>query len=343
MSAPREERLLELLLAEPAGLGDAERRELDELRADPTLAGTVAETEAAVTDARAAARRAAAADLTSLREGRLVGRILALTTREDLSWRGELRLLRRFVVERLAQSPALRWVAASLVLHLCALPFFGTELVELLDPRVRLRFEPPVELPAEPQDELAVEDTPPLPDPAGEAGGPDPAAIDNALRRARFELSRARAEGRVPPPPAAGALVGVPLEIRLLAARSRGLEERTWEAWLEDGEGLAAAGAQARALWVEVLLDRHVLTGRRAAVLAPTLNRLALAPDTPLARHALDRARAYGLWEAPAGFDPDRAPAALGPAWRAALERTLVRDPDATPSALDAWLQAWLR
>lgn len=52
----------------------------------------------------------------------LVARILATTTREDLSWSGDLRLVGGFLRDRLRSSRLLRFVAASLLLHLIALP-----------------------------------------------------------------------------------------------------------------------------------------------------------------------------------------------------------------------------
>jgi hypothetical protein len=48
--------------------------------------------------------------------------ILVRTTREDVSWRGDLRLVRGFLRQRLSASIVLRVVAASLLVHLAALP-----------------------------------------------------------------------------------------------------------------------------------------------------------------------------------------------------------------------------
>jgi hypothetical protein len=55
----------------------------------------------------------------------LVDKILVSTTREDLSWRGDLRLVGGFVRQRLRSSRLLRVVAASLLLHVIALPVFA--------------------------------------------------------------------------------------------------------------------------------------------------------------------------------------------------------------------------
>ncbi len=52
----------------------------------------------------------------------LAQRILARTTREDLSWRGDLALIGRHLRGRLASSVWMKLVAASLLVHLIALP-----------------------------------------------------------------------------------------------------------------------------------------------------------------------------------------------------------------------------
>ena len=49
-------------------------------------------------------------------------RILSQTTGEDLSWRGDLRLVGRYLRAGLRFSPVLRVAAASLLFHLAALP-----------------------------------------------------------------------------------------------------------------------------------------------------------------------------------------------------------------------------
>jgi len=69
--------------------------------------------------ARRAARRPA---LAPERERALVERILAATTREDLSRRGDLRLLGAFVRARLRESRVLRLLCWSLAAHLVLVP-----------------------------------------------------------------------------------------------------------------------------------------------------------------------------------------------------------------------------
>jgi len=56
------------------------------------------------------------------RDAALAARVFARTTREDLSWRGDLTLVGGYVRERLSRSVLLRFAAASLLLHVAALP-----------------------------------------------------------------------------------------------------------------------------------------------------------------------------------------------------------------------------
>jgi len=300
---PRDERqelLLELLLeASPDGA------ELASLRKDPELAAQFRETERVLRVSRRLAERDRN-ELPPLREGRLVGRILARTTREDLSWRGDWELWRRFLAERLTSSNALRWVAASLFVHLLALPFFGTELLRSRKEPVAIQ----IELPAVPEEE-PVEFLPALPrwDPAD---GPSPSQIENALRRGRYLLSRLPA---VSPPPGPE-LEDAPLELRLLAERARGLgvggADGELSPWVRETERLDSADPLQLALWAEVLLDAHCLRGDQAPALAFVLSRLyrleSEGMSTGAARRALSRGRSYGLWESDGGFDPAAAP-----------------------------------
>ena len=70
-------------------------------------------------------------------------RVLAVTTREDLGWRGDLRLVGGFLRERLSQSSLLRLAAASLLVHLIAVPaVLAYVLLRQEPPEVRLGFEP---------------------------------------------------------------------------------------------------------------------------------------------------------------------------------------------------------
>lgn len=85
-------------------------------------------------------------------------RILASTTREDVSWRGDLGVFGGFLRHRLHASVLLRVVAASLLIHVAALPvlaYFGWVAPE---PTTHIGFEFPKDLPyreAEPEPEFA--------------------------------------------------------------------------------------------------------------------------------------------------------------------------------------------
>ena len=93
-----------------------------ELLACPRCVASLAELELFLGHCRSAAESVDAAPDSSGSSGRLAERILARTTREDLGWRGDWRLLRGFVGQRLRSSGVLRFAAASLLVHLLALP-----------------------------------------------------------------------------------------------------------------------------------------------------------------------------------------------------------------------------
>lgn len=122
---------------------------------------------------------------------RLAGRVLARTTREDLSWRADLGLVSGFVRRRLRDSLLLRLVAASLVVHLIAAPMVLAYFAFFAPRQLDLKYEPRVEHslpedPVEPARELREPaDTSELPE--GEPGGDDPdgAAPDGDERRQR--------------------------------------------------------------------------------------------------------------------------------------------------------------
>ena len=269
-----------------------------------------------------------------LREGALVGRVLARTTREDLSWRGELLLFAGFVRQRLAASRALRIVAASLLIHLFALPILALFDGDDSAKKLLLTFQPREET----EEDARFSE----PEPAAEADArttPDlvsAARVDDALRRARFVLSTRHGPWLEP---GRGRL-----EIELLAARSRGLSDRRWGGWLDDGSRLEEASLFATLLWGEVLLDRYVLLGERCPLLGPLLNRVALAASTtpeslaPLSAALLLRARAYDLWESRPGFDPRSAPTPLGDVWFTDLEAALVEADLAEDPRARLWL-----
>ncbi len=121
--------------------------------------------------------------------GGLEERILARTTREDISWRGDWRLMRGFLGQRLGASVVLRVVAASLLVHIAALPVLAYYTYLAPERETIIQFDLPigeVELPfrdAEPEPQPVVDEIelPGLP-------VDDPVALPpaDALRRARL-------------------------------------------------------------------------------------------------------------------------------------------------------------
>jgi len=310
----REEALLDALFEDTAGsrraaLDADERAELLQL-------------EAVLAQARAEAREAP--DWSPLREGALVGRVLAETTRADLSWRGDLRLVAGFIRERLAASPALKVVAASLLVHLIALPVVGWYVLREPENRATIYFGPPLQTEDSAFLEQTEESSALLPTSADRLAE----RIENSRRRARFVLAHASG-------PFFAAGDDAPLEIRLLSLRTQG--DRTqgdrWQDWVDDEEGFEEADRLQRALWIDVLLDRNVRTGTRSPLLSTALNSLAAAvrshpapgadPLARLERLTLDRARSYGLWEAEAGFDPLAVPWPFAATWCDSLAAVL--------------------
>jgi len=133
-----DEALLAWLLDEASRAGHPRA----ELERDARRAARLAEVEAFLTDCREELRaESREPEPESLRE--LERRVLRRTTREDVSWRGDLRLVGGFLRTRLRSSVLLRVVAASLLVHLAALPvlaYFGWIAPE---PTPRIAFELP--------------------------------------------------------------------------------------------------------------------------------------------------------------------------------------------------------
>jgi hypothetical protein len=262
------------------------------------------------------------------RELQLVNRILQRTTREDLGWRGELRLVSSYFADRLGGSRALRVLAASLLLHLLAGPFFAWWIYrETREPEYTIGY-------ISAEDYAFAEDETPEPvpeeleevvlDPDELDPGPPAERIENAVRLARFQLCTRRLAVSVPPGEAVSA------EIRLLAARSRWIDERLWPSFLDDPQTLERADLVQVALLTDLLLDRWILSGERASLTSAALERLERelargASSESLAGVALARARAYGLWRAARDFDPLACPAPLGQEWLELLRDALDR------------------
>lgn len=342
-----EERLLELLLAG----SERSEEELEELRGDPRRGAAAAELEAFLATCRHALREApgeaAASAFEGARGAALAERVLDRSTREDLGWRGDLRLLGGFAAERLRSSRLLRLAAASLLVHLAALPVLAW--YALLPPRetgLQISIEPRAETPLLPEE--AEEPVRELAqgfgaDPLAE-GGPWPGVapeLENNLRQARYWLAPPQLPGTPPqsqpraePRAEAGGAVA-----RLLAARARLL--RGEPAPPPATATPAATGALERALDLELQLDRYVLRGERGAPLERALAAAARPldggdPGAELLELALARAESYGL----AGPWNGRRPAPpLSAAWFAALERA-VEGSLAGDATVAAWL-AW--
>ena len=231
-----------------------------------------------------------------------VERVLSSTSREDLGWRGDLRLVGSFVNRRLSSSRALRFAAASLAVHLLVLPVVAWMVLrEAREERIlsiSIEGQREQALPAVPIEHdlaLVAPDTGPEPElvevsvPEALAGSPAPAEARRSMRLQRSFLLA----GSAPAP--ASLPGGESVLAQLFLARSEGLHGGRGPAQLP----LVAAGLE-RALLAEVLLDTWLLEGRRSARLESVLRELGGDPGVPvserrLERLALVRARIYGL------------------------------------------------
>ena len=301
--------------------------------------------------------------------GSLQSRVLAATTREDLGWRGDLHLVGRFMRERLRNSAWVRIAAASLFIHVAALPVlawvflagegergFQTDVIAP-DPPGPLetdepRWEPqPMEFASTAPEQALLEGV--------QAAG---LAQRNALRWARWQLSQGGPPLPADPPTTSAG--------QLLARRARVLRGQV--AALDPPA--MGAGRQRTSWWVEVLeaeieLDRWVLAGMDAgqAALPVPPRTAALASEwltatdvvrreRPLLLALLHRASAYGLlsrkqkaalrdFERSASGratpealqDPLRPDAPLDSAWITALEQALPEEAKDDP-VVRAWL-----
>ena len=148
-----------------AGGDVARRRELDAARACPLCAEELASLETLLDDVGQLVAEDAARDVA--RDERLAQAVFASTTREDLGWRGDWRLIGDFLRTRLAESRVLRVAAASLLAHLVALPVLAYVVLNGAPARapIFIDFEPPAEslfapLEAEPRPEIDVPQVP---------------------------------------------------------------------------------------------------------------------------------------------------------------------------------------
>jgi len=326
----------DLALALEALLGRAEARARAESELATRPQGRALRAELATGLARSADELRQAARWSEAREARWRAQLFARTTRRDLSWRGDLALLVDFLRQRLRASPALRVVAASLVLHVVAAPVVAYWI--LREPRPEKRVTLRVELPA--AEPFLPEPPPPaLPDDELLRLARAQEARENERARERFVLAQSAA--RVP---AVEAEPGAAPATELLARRARALRA---------SEPSERAGAEAPdwraldplelALWLELGLDQFVRHDAAPAELGLACARAAQAardlvgtrPGTgELLRAACARASRLGLLaSAPDG------PALLAEPWFAALERA-GREHDLLASPVwRAWLE----
>ena len=116
------------------------------LESDPELRESFEGFENSVASLRSALSREAA----ETNDEGLVDQILRATTREDLTWRGDLRLVGEYLGRRVKSSWVVKLVAASLVAHLTALPILGFMLLtKTPENGFNVRLQEPLELPFE--------------------------------------------------------------------------------------------------------------------------------------------------------------------------------------------------
>jgi len=343
------EDLLELALAERGGHGRGE--ELAQLRACAECARGLEQASRDLQRVGAALASLALEDPAADRA--LAARILERTTREDLSWRGDWREVARYVRGGLKSSRALRLLAASVLLHLLALPVLAVALVlhlrEARQPWTLSYEQAAAELPQsqvaqERRHELVREPEPELPGPL--SSDPERPTRKERLEHARRELLLRGAPPALRPqtPTAGGAGIAARVD-QLLDARGQRLALSGGDP--EPGEPAIDAPQLELALWAELLLDDWVLSGRSDPRLASALERLDGAAHgsatARLARHAQERAASLGFPLAGQEAAAEHALPSFGPGWFQDLERACAEHGvPATGSVLASWL-AWGR
>ena len=288
----------------------------------------------------------------SPRSRALTDRILQSTTRSRAEWFGDLRLIRDWVLSRCQQSLWVRLAAASLILHLAALPVLAWYLMRDPIPEPQIFFELPSERMFEPApiDDIAVE----APDarllledePSGKY---PPSAVSNARRRARYVLQTQGA-------PAVVGLQPTTSHDRLLAARSAGINRGDWSS-LPDLDSVGSNQLEL-ALLAEAWLDRVVLEktapalSRQLRMVLSLLNPKLADPSAVqrLTRRAASRALELGLadedlragwrtdlwYEASLVNSPERGGRPFTDTWFTQLEQAT--SSAASSPILDAWL-----
>ncbi len=286
------ERIVELAVDRTA---EPSERENEQLMQETDLQGQLSELRGFV----ARQREVVAKDSDSAKFTDLSNRILSATTRRRPSLVGDLRLVRDLVLLRCRQSVWVRLAAASLILHLAALPVVAWFVLrEPAEPH-RIFFAPPVVVEESPRLDEKIDAVDPdvVPMLEEENGRRlDAFEVANARRLERFSLHRWGA-------PDTANLSSDGLVERVLAARSSGINTGGWSE-LEELEDVSASPL-AEALFVEALLDRAVLDDAALAgdqeALRAALERLRPVPSsepssaTPLIRAAVLRAMELGF------------------------------------------------
>ncbi len=268
-----------------------------ELRACAECSRRAAELESFASHLRGTLLDAPQTEFTSRTEQRFAERVLARTTREDLSRKGDLVLMAQFAVERLRASPALRVAAAVIVVHLCALPVLAW--IVLRAPARQGVFStsietPPPAFPAETEREPEREITAPWPEVEPRAVEVEPSPRGEEPWRASLRRSDRASWAAAAPQPWADKLPADALSAMLWirASRLHGLETPEWVlSRVPDGEPSRLA------VWCDVLLDEWAATGERPLHLERLVARLAALPQfqrSRLVACTLQRAAALG-------------------------------------------------
>ena len=242
---------------------------------------------------------------------RLTDAVLARTTRAAVFDEPPISF-GALLASSLRRSRLLRLAAASLLVHLIALPVLAWYVIDRRqEPQVLITIEPP----SEPLEwaEPEVERLPPpvLPAPGMNEPGfdvlpvladPEPLRVENSVRLARFELGRGGPT--LPDEPAGGETTRVERLLRaraeLIARSARGVEPAALDALTP--APVARASALERALEAELRLDVWLLTERLDGLDAALETLCVDGESAPAGRRleaaALARAEAYGLLNA---------------------------------------------
>ena len=229
-----------------------------------------------------ACREAASVEL---QDDSLAERALCAANSEDLSWRGDLRLYGGFIRDGLRSSALLRLAAASLLVHIAALPvvafFVLTEeptvpqfRVEVGQRELPYSVDTPSELPVAPFAE------------AGAADGIDTLLVENTLRWSRWQLAKSE-------DPRGGSELELPLWLEQRADVLWGGERH-----LSSGTDISSFVAAELALDAFLVSDGALFSTETAeSAVLPLLELVGAGtePGTWLALSSLARAESYGV------------------------------------------------